>query len=132
MDMFEQASRLKLRFASIKGALSTEQLWDLPLTSKDGFNLDQVARAANNELNEASQESFVLTRASPAKNLAQTRLEIVKHIIAVRLAENEAKTNEASRRAERDRLRAILDQKKDAELQGMSREELEKRIAELS
>lgn len=131
MNIFEQASRNKIRFASTKGDLTTEQLWDLPLTSRNGFDLDAVAREANREVKALSEESFVAPVQSAAKTSADLKLEVVKHIIAVRLAEKEAATSAASRRAERERLMTILDQKKDAELQGLTREELEKRIADL-
>ena len=43
--MFEKASRLKLRFSTSIGMLSAEDLWDLPLSSRNGTaNLDDVAR----------------------------------------------------------------------------------------
>ena len=45
MSIFEQASRLKLRFASVKGELTIEHLWGLPLQSKTSFDLDTVAKA---------------------------------------------------------------------------------------
>ena len=47
VNIFEQASRNKLRFdTNIKGVISTEDLWDLPLTSDTGrVNLDDIAKA---------------------------------------------------------------------------------------
>ena len=50
MDIFEQASRLKLRFPSPLGTLSTEDLWHLPLTSTTGkANLNDIGKALNYE-----------------------------------------------------------------------------------
>ena len=46
-NLFLQATREKFRFESSKGDLSVEQLWDLPLTSRTGFDLDTVAKAVN-------------------------------------------------------------------------------------
>ena len=37
MNIFEYATRAKLRFASSRGDLTVEQLWDVPLRSTDGF-----------------------------------------------------------------------------------------------
>ncbi len=45
-SMFEYATRHKLRFTSSKGELTVEQLWDAPLLSGDGFNLNNIAKAA--------------------------------------------------------------------------------------
>lgn len=39
MNMFEFATRSKLRFTSARGELTAEQLWDVPLRSRDDFSL---------------------------------------------------------------------------------------------
>ena len=58
--MFEKATRRKLRFTSAAGLLSTEDLWDLPLTSATGkANLDDIAKALNRRLKDAEEVSFV-------------------------------------------------------------------------
>ena len=46
MNIFEYAARSKIRFQSTKGELTVEQLWDVPLRSRDDFNLNAVAKAA--------------------------------------------------------------------------------------
>lgn len=130
-DLFLQATREKFRFQSNKGELSVEQLWDMPLTSRSGFDLDTVAKAVNADLKAANEESFVNTSHSPAVSRMQAKLEVVKAIIAVKLDEQDKAKKAADRKAERDRLLEVLHQKKDAELQGLSREEIERRIAEL-
>ncbi|GLY32029.1 hypothetical protein [Kineosporia sp. NBRC 101731] len=132
MSIFETATRNAFRFDSNRGLISTEDLWDLPLASKAGFDLDSVAKAVNDELQSASQTSFVQTEADPRKGELETKLEIVKHIIAVKIAENEAKRNRAARAAEKERLLGILAAKRDDELQGLSAEELQARIAALA
>ena len=44
MNMFEQAARLKLRFAvGARVNLTVENLWDLPLTNVKGEDLDHIA-----------------------------------------------------------------------------------------
>ena len=58
-DIFERATRKKLRLSSAVGFISAEQLWDLPLLSgKNSANLDDVARAASAELNELDAGKF--------------------------------------------------------------------------
>ena len=46
MNIFEMATRKKIRFNSPQGDLSTEDLWDLPLSSKVNgkANLDDIAK----------------------------------------------------------------------------------------
>lgn len=131
MNIFEQASRLALRFDSSKGQLTTEQLWDLPLTSRHGFDLDSVAKAANGQLKALTEESFVQTKGSPQKAVAELRLELVKHVIAVRLQEAEDAKVKADKAVMKQKLLDALANKQDAELAGLSTEELQKRIAEL-
>lgn len=128
MSIFETATRNAYRFPSIKGALTTEDLWSLPLTSKTGFDLDSVARAVNEALQSASTTSFVSTEADPRKGVLENQLEILKHIIAIRLAENAALRNEAARKAEKARLLDILAAKEDDALLGLSTEALRDKI----
>ena len=130
-DMFEKASRLKLRFNSIKGQLTVEQLWDLPLTAANDFCLDAVAKSINAELKAAGEESFVSTTRAPGAAVRELEMDLVKHIIAVRLAENEAKRNESERATERARIRDVLRERQDKELLDLPKEELEKRLREL-
>ena len=57
MNIFEEATRSKLRFDSLAGKLSVEQIWDLPLKEKKGVvdNLDRIAIATNKQLQESSE-----------------------------------------------------------------------------
>lgn len=132
MNIFEQASKQKIRFPSAKGQLTTEQLWDLPLTSRTGFDLDTVAREVNRELRSVTEESFVVTRENPQKRTYDLMLEVIKHVISVKLSEQEDRKRRAENAAERERLLKLLDEKKHDELRGLSIEEISKRIAELA
>ncbi len=130
-NMFEYATRNKVRFSSTRGELTVENLWDLPLLSKDGFDLDAVARAANKALKDMTEESFVRTERTPKIAKAETTLEIVKHVISVKLAEEEAAKKRAANRIEREKLLAILAEKQEGKLSALSERELQKRIADL-
>jgi len=132
MNMFEQASKEKLRLPSPKGQLTVEQLWDLPLQSKTGFDLDQVARTVNSYLKGAAEESFVNTKTSPEKAQNELALNIVKHIIAAKQEANEATRTSAAKAAEKAKLLEILADKQDESLKGLSVEEIQKRISDLS
>lgn len=131
-NIFKKAARLKLRFPSIKGHLTVEQLYDLPLTSKSGFDLDSVAKTINAGLRLASEDSFVSTKPNLEKDLEQLCLDIVKEVIADKIAENEAKAKAVANRHEREKLLEVLQGKKDAALANLSEEELEAKIRALS
>ena len=130
-NLFLQATREKFRFESLKGDLSVEQLWDLPLTSRTGFDLDTVAKAVNADLKASNEESFVNVNNNPAVSRLQAKLEVVKAIIEVKLAQAEATKKRAEKAAERQRLMEVLHSKKDQELQGLSVEEIERRLSQL-
>ena len=131
MNIFEQATRQALRFSSNRGDLSTEQLWDLPLTSRQGFDLDSVAKEVNQRLKSVTEESFVVKTTNPEKDSLELKLEVLKHIIAAKQAEADARRNAAERAAERQKLYDILAEKQDSALKDLSVEDIQKRLAEL-
>jgi hypothetical protein len=132
MSLFEKASRLKLRFPTIKGPLTAEQLWDLPLTSANGPSLDGVAKAANANLKAVTEESFVATTSNPEKTQYELQLEIAKHIIAVKQEESANRLATAAKAEQRERLRQIIRDKQDQSLNNLSEEELTKRLDALA
>lgn len=132
MDIFERASRTQLRFSSSVGDLTTEQLWCLPLTAKgEKVDLDKLARATHKELKERDEVSFVDTKPDPRKTELELRLEILKHVIESKLADKAA-AEKAAQTAERKRkLMAALASREEADLSGMTREQIEAEIAAL-
>ena len=124
--MFEKASRLKLRFVTLRGLASAEDLWDMPLASKDGFNLDEVAIHVNNAL-KAQSESFVAPKTDTESEMG-LRLEILKYIIAVKLRERKEREDVLSRKAKKEHILAIIKDKQDEVLKSKSIDELEKEL----
>ena len=133
MNIFEVASRKKFLYDTEIGQLNTEQLWDLPLQSKrDGrADLDKTARVIFQELKGLEETSFVDTAPNPRKADLEVKLEIVKHIIAVKQAENKAAVEKAEKAERKRKLLEALANKEDQELAGKSREQLEAEIAAL-
>ena len=103
----------------------------MPLTSRTGFDLDTVAKAVNANLKSSNEESFVNVSNNPAVSRLQAQLEVVKAIIEVKLVQAEAAKKRAEKAAERQRLMEVLHSKKDQELQGLSVEEIERRLSQL-
>jgi hypothetical protein len=70
-NLFEKASKMKLRFSTTKGVLSTEDLWDLSLES-----LDRIAKNLYKQIKESEEISFISEKSSE-DTLASIKLEIV-------------------------------------------------------
>src|SRR5580704_13803311 len=101
-NIFEYATRNKLRFASARGELTLEQLWDVPLRSSDALNLDAVAKAANKAWKDLSEESFVDTAKTTAHVRLEIALEIVKYVIDAKLADERAAKKRADNKIEKE------------------------------
>lgn len=124
--MFEKAARAKLRFASTRGLLSVEELWDLSLEA-----LDSIFKALNAELKTVTEESLLTTRTKEDSEVAD-KLEIVKHIFQTKQAEKLDRATRAERRQKRARLQELLVEKQDKELSEKSSDELQRLIDELA
>jgi hypothetical protein len=134
MNIFEQASRKALRFDSPRGDLTVEQLWSLPLSSdvQGKLSLDLLGRQIMHKLATTTAATFLESAPSPDRALDELRLEILKHIRDVKQAENKAARDLVVKRAEKERLLEILEQKKNGQLAELSIEELESRVAAIN
>lgn len=129
VNIFEQASRLKLRFATDRGDIDVEQVWGLPLSSTVGkLNLDDLARGLHQSLSTQTMSFVGASVVSKEAELNALRLEIVKHVISVRLAENQAKLLQAAKAERKAKIMDLISRKQDAALEGKSLDEL---LAEL-
>jgi hypothetical protein len=124
MSIFEQATRQHLKYQTKRGLATTEDLWDLPLV-----DLDQLAVGYRRLLKDTEEESFIKPNTKVTTTL-QLQFEIVRHIIEVKLQEQQDRQEAAAKRARNARIREIMAEKKDAELSGKSYEELEKLLEE--
>ena len=132
MNMFEQASRLKLRFAvGTRVNLTVENLWDLPLTNVKGEDLDHIAVELQEKLS-TNEKSFVVQQSKNKETqLNQLKFDIVKYIIDVRLEEQKVANLERQRAQEISTLKELQKQAKIRDLQNLSSEEIEERIKSL-
>jgi len=130
-NIFEYATRNKLRFRSLRGMLDIEQLWDVPLRSRDGFDLNAIAKGASKALKEISEDNFVETSKTTEHTRSEMSLEAVKYVIDVKLAEEETAKTRAAKKQEKEKLLSFLAEKQDGKLSELSVEELQKRIAAL-
>jgi hypothetical protein len=130
MNMFEKASRLRLRFNTAAGLLDVEDLWQLPLTSTKGVNLDQLAVALQDELQSSVRTSFV-HEAKTSDEQAQLRFDIAIHIIKVKLEERAAAENAQKAREQRQRIMSLIEKREDEAMSQKSIDELRAELEKL-
>lgn len=124
MDMFETAVRGKYRFP-FKGQVTVEDLWDL--SPKD---LDSIFKVLNAQSKKANEESL-LTSKSAIDVVLDTKIEIVRYIVGVKLAEAERAKIAQESREKKQRLAELIADKQDAELREKSVAELQAMMAAL-
>ena len=118
--LFLTAARSKFRFGSSAGQLSTEDLWDLPLSGR-GANLDEIARALHKGLKDADGDiSFVKPAVKTTVEL-QAKFDLVKYVIDTKMADEE-------KAATKQKLLAKLAEKQDKALDNLSEEQIKAMI----
>lgn len=122
--MFEIATRTKMRFP-FRGMISVEDLWDLSVRDLDG-----IFKTLNSQIKKSQEESLLATKTQEDETLS-IQIEIVKHIVNVKLseAENAKKCREV--KEQKQKIMEIISAKKDAALQNMSVEELQAMLENL-
>ena len=135
VNIFLQASRVKLRFPSVVGMVTVEDLWDLPLTSENPKkpsleNIGAPLLSRKTDLEKVRGESILADASTPSAELVQVTLQVavLREVARIRQEENKAKTAAAAARSERERLDALIQGREEKEL---PLEELKKRRAEL-
>jgi len=128
-EIFAKVTKAKVRFPTIKGSITVEDLWDLSLES-----LDLIAKALYTKTKAAEGAvSFITGTVGKDKKLEidEDSLEVVKYIIATKIAERDAKAKAAKRRKELEFLKEIQGSKNLEAMKSMSQDELAKKIADL-
>ena len=120
-NIFEYAVRNKVRFP-FKGMISVEDLFDLSLT-----NLDSIYKTLNKQVKQSEEESLLMTKANANTEL-EVQIAIVKHIVAVKLEEQESREKAAARKAQKQKIMSIMAAKQDENLRNSSIDELQKML----
>lgn len=126
-NIFETATRINLLFESPQGLIAVSDLWKLPLNSQNPnrANLDDIAIALNEKLQKSGSTASFTKKVVNVNDTTQLAFDVVKHIIDVRMAEDAVRADEAAKKARDQKILALIADKRDAELQGKSIEELE-------
>ena len=128
-NKFEQASRLKLSYASTIGTLTTQDLWDLPLQSNRGASLDQVAINIHEKIEQIGKKSFVSKNTKD--KVLELKMDIVKYIIETKLQEAEELKQANENKQQKDLLTNVIAEKEMDELKQTPLKELKKQVKKL-
>lgn len=120
-DIFMEATRMKLRFQTVKGLLSTEDLWNLKIA-----DLDALYRTVNGD---AGNSNGLMDRS--VDKTVQLRLDIIEAIFTAKRDEMKAVQDKKVKAEKRDRIKLLLQKKEEENLSSKSTEELLKELASL-
>lgn len=123
-NIFEVATREKFRF-QFNGLVSVEDLWDLTVEK-----LDSVFKTLNSQVKKVNEESLLGKRTSE-DDVLDTKIEIVKYIVQVKLAEENTRLKAKAKREQKQKIMGILSEKQDADLHNKSADELKAMLDEL-
>ena len=117
MNIFEKAVRIKLRVESNRGLLTVEDLWDLKPEE-----LDTMYRKFKKEARDAEEESLI----NPVKvdERLNLKIEVLKHIVTVKIAEREAATKRAETNRKKAELLELIKSKENSAMAEKSLDEL--------
>ncbi|APC44506.1 hypothetical protein [Pseudoalteromonas phage PH357] len=122
-NIFEQITRKGLTFSTVKGNISVQELWQLPLKGRNGFDLDTVSRDLLSKVKASSEESLVET-VNNVDSDDELRLEVLKVVVNTLKAEQEARVNAEQARSHNEKIDQLIARKQEQELEGKSVEEL--------
>jgi hypothetical protein len=125
-NLFIRATRDKLRIATKRGTLLVEDLWDLNLES-----LNEIAILLDEKIQKHSRKSFIEETDNSGLDDATFAFTIVKYVIDTKLTEKKLAAAEKNRKAQINFLKGLQEKKKLQELENMSSDEINAKLAEL-
>lgn len=134
VNIFEEASRMKLRFNTVKGTSSVEDLWTLPITHPSNlFSLDTILTEVKTDIEklEKNKEEITNKYRGETEFVLHLKLEIVKAVIARKEADEQAILDEKNKKAQLEELDRLIDEKSKSELSNKSIDELKAMREEL-
>lgn len=124
-NLFEIATRNRYRF-NYKGVMTVEDLWSLRVE-----DLDAIFKMLNRQKKTADEDSLLATKSAEDQDLAN-KIDIVRYIVSVKLAEAADRVSAAEKKAQRDKILEIVAKKKDKALEDMGIEDMMKKLEELN
>ena len=120
MDIYKRASKDAVRFTTVKGSLTVEQLWSLSLT-----DLDKLAVKLEKVVKASGEKSFLETK-SKEDATDKLRFDIVLDVLTDKVKAKEISAKAAETRVKNARIDELIAKKQNKEFEDLSIEELEK------
>lgn len=124
LSIYEIAARKKFRFP-YKGMIGLEDLWDLNVKA-----LDQIFKSLN-AIAKTEQEESLLTAKDYADSEVDMKIQLIRHIVQTKLAEEAAREHEKARADQRQKIMEIMDNKREEKLRNLSEVELQAMLDQL-
>ena len=124
INIFEFAAKHAVRFP-FRGSITTEDLYSLRLE-----DLDKIYKDLNRTLKAQEEESLLSTKTEKS-TLLDVQLALVKHIVADKQHQRRLAEEAIDRREKKQKLLTLIAEKDEANLRSMSKEELQKALADL-
>lgn len=118
--IFIEALKNKYRF-EYKGLINVEDLFDINLKG-----LDQIYRDLKKVENDLQSDSLLDANENPLKKETENKIKIVKNIFEIKVEEIEQAKIALAKKAQREKILAIIENKQDQELSEKSIKELRK------
>lgn len=122
-NLFERATRQKLRFETIAGNISVEDIWSLPLCSGK-VNLNDLAKELNKEIKTFEEEDFVNKTSNSKNEDIKLKFDIILYVIKYKTEQAEAKERATLTLEKRRSIQALIEKKESQQLENLSIEEL--------
>jgi hypothetical protein len=121
MNVFKEASRIKLRVNTPQGLLSVEQLWDLSLNKLSTIikNLKKSMKEYDDDELSFLDETKVVDREK------QLIFDVLKEIYVTKKTESDEQRNAASIKEHNEKILRLIHSKQEEELTNKSVEELQ-------
>lgn len=117
---FAEATRLRLRVSTAQGNLSVEDLWDLSLT-----RLETVIKNVKKQLTKDNDDELsFLDETKKVDKVAQLTFDVLKEIYLTKKSERDSEKVEAQKKANNEKLMALIYEKENEQLKNKSIDEL--------
>jgi hypothetical protein len=125
MSIFEKAVRAKLRYATDRGVVMTEDLFDISL----GI-LNKMAMDLNKQVKASTEENF-LDDVSEEDSRTKLAFDVVLSVLNTKKEEAKSRKQAGAKKIEREKIMGILAKKQEDALENLSEDALLAKLKEL-
>lgn len=120
-NVFMEATRKKMRFPFSKGMLTTEDLWDLKTEQLNEIYMELKSR-------KKEDGGLIPTSNTEYNDEIDTQLEVIRCVYDTKVTEAKNHESDEVRRQQKEKIKAILKEREDDNLRGLSDDELKEML----